>query len=538
MQIRHCKLQIVFLGLVVFIGCRAQPRYDSHIDFPIVTQFPDLGGTEADRRRKDPPGWGNYSAVVTDHTAPSWDRVVRAVQRWENQGGCPVDVYNSMGSLRSGVARVQVVNNVAIGQSLWTFFVGPNWKQDGGPYVLVVSGRSGTSSNSSSAYGGTGPLKLPDGVAQSGTAGYPFILAFVNQGGRESQGNHPDVLKSVEKGIAFAKAQFGVDDQKVVFAGKSRGAASALMWGANPLGLAYKTAGIFAHAAPTNYGTVCDQPNGTYPGLGGLVVKELARKPNWIPDQAHAERMQVLRDCMAGSQDPDTMRSRSQIAQVERFRDVYLAVGLGTHDPGVGIEQGFDFCQTLDSLEVDYFVEFTLGGGHKNSQGVKRAFDLFMRRLVMGEIDEELLLGRTWNREAMRNERTVYSEVEDGSPVWTVFPEITTANRENAVYVGAPDGSEVYILVKTADGDAVWMEYDGKIEWDYVRVDLPKPPGPGRYRWTIFVGNVEIPDEAILKHGKNGKPLPPETLVLTEERFIHELAQDTHTFGHVWVWPY
>lgn len=304
--------------LVFWMGCAEPPRpkFNSHITFPIVTHYPERGGTQADRFRKDPPDWGNYSAFVTDHTAPSWERVVRSVRRWEERGGCPVDVYNQMDSLRSGVARMQVVNNVVIGTTLWTFFVGPNWKRDGGPYTFVVSGRTGASSNNSAAYGGTGPLKLPDYVAQLGMAGYPFILAFVNQGGRESQGNHPDVLRSVGEGIAFAKAQFKIDDQKVVFAGKSRGGASALMWGANPLGLNYKTAAIFAHAPPTHYGTIGYQPTGTFPMLGAMVAHAMTGEPSWMPDAAHEERMRILRDCMAGSQDPDTMRTRSPIAQV------------------------------------------------------------------------------------------------------------------------------------------------------------------------------------------------------------------------------
>lgn len=539
--------KVLFSVLLVtgfLTGCSETLRYDSTVDYPIVTHYPEPGGTQADRRRVRPPGWERYSATVTDHTAPSKARVFRAVRRWEQKGKCPVDVYNHMDRLRSGVARMQVVNNVVIGKSLWTFFVGPNWQADGGPYIFVVSGRSGATSNNSSAYGGTGPLKLPDDVARSGMAGYPFVLAMVNQGGRESQGNHPEMLRSVGAGIAFAKAHFKIDDQQVVFAGKSRGAVSALMWGANLPGLDYRTAGIFAHAPPTNYGTICYQPNGTFPFLGNAAAAELSkdRKPDWVPGAVHEEQMRVLRDCMSGSQDPEVMRRRSPVAQVESYRSLYLAVGFGTHDPGIGPSQPFDFCQALDVAEVPYYAEFTLGGAHSNSEGVRQAFSSFMMGLLKGE-PVELPEGRHWNRTVFLEDRGkyVHRDLEDGSPVWTIFPRITTGQRENAVYVGAPDGSEIRILARSVDDGPDWVDHETMVNWDYVRVDLPLPPAPGRYRWTFEVGNTVIPDDAIIVRDAHGRPLPPETVVLEKERYLHEMVEKSEaarTFGHAWVWAY
>ncbi|MBT3604883.1 MAG: hypothetical protein HN521_17620 [Candidatus Latescibacteria bacterium] len=532
----------LILALLLIIGCGEKPRFESHFEFPIVTHYPQQGGAKADKNRKSPPGWGNFSNVTTDHTAPTRDRVIRSIQRWERSGDCPVDIYNHIDSLKSNVPRLQVINNVIIGKSLWTFFVSPNWKKDQSDYILVVSGRTGSSSNNSTAYGGGGPLKLPEQVAKAGIMGYPFILAFVNQGGRESQGNHPDVLKSVGEGITFAKQNFHIDDQRIVFAGKSRGAASALIWGANPSNLNYKTAAIFAHASPTNYGTICYQPNGTFPILGSLVAAELSpnHKPNWIPSEEHNRQMHILRDCMAGSQKPDTMKTRSQIALVDQYKDIYLALGWSTHDPMVGPQEGFDFVQALDNANVPYFSEFTLSGTHSNSQGVRNAFGKFMRNQV-GISTEELPTGRAWNQMIQKKDKHQYKVLEDGSPVWTVFPQITTANRDNAIYVGAPDGSQVYILAKKVGGDVTWLEEDTKVEWDYVRVDLPPPPEPGRYKWTIVVGNVEIPDEAISTRDSKGKPLPAETRVLEKERYIDELfdrSENARTFGHAWEWPF
>ena len=73
---------LISFGLFCFcLGCSEQPRFDSVIDFPIVTHYPESGGVKADRQRRDPPGWGRYSAVVTDHNAPSKARVIRAVRR-------------------------------------------------------------------------------------------------------------------------------------------------------------------------------------------------------------------------------------------------------------------------------------------------------------------------------------------------------------------------------------------------------------------------------------------------------------------------
>ncbi len=528
--------------ILLFIGCGEKPHYDSHIEFPIVTHYPKQGDTQADKNRKDSPGWGNFSAVTTDHTAPSKDRVIRSVRRWEKAGDCPVDIYNHIDSLKSNVARLQVINNIIIGKSLWTFFIGPNWNKEQNDYIFVISGRTGSASNNSTAYGGGGPLKLPEAVAKAGMAGHPFIVAFVNQGGRESQGNHPDVLKSVGEGITFAKQHFHINDQRLVFAGKSRGAASALMWGANPLNLNYKTAAIFAHAAPTNYGTIGYQPNGTFPILGNLVAKELSpnRNSSWLPGEEHDRQMSILRDCMAGSQNPDTMKTRSPIAFIDKYKDVYLALGWSTHDPRVGPQEGFDFVQALEEKHIPYFAEFTLGGTHSNFPSIENAFELFMLK-QFGKSTDPLPTGRLWSQFTLQNNKGPYQTIEDGSPVWTILPQITTANRNNAVYVGAPDGSEVYLLAELENSEHVWYEADALVEWDYVRVDLPAPPQPGRYKWTIVVGNVDIPHEAILGHQLEDEVQPPETLVLEKERALDELfdaSENARTFGHAWVWPF
>lgn len=527
--------------LLCIMGCGEKPKFDSHFEFPIVTHYPQTGGTQADKNRKNPPDWGNFSATTTDHTAPSKDRVIHAVKRWEEAGKCPVNVYNHIDSLKTNIPRLQVINNIIIGKTLWTFFIGPNWSPDKNNYPLVISGRTGSSSNNSSAYGGGGPLKLPEKVAQAGMKDHPFILAFVNQGGLESQGNHPRVLQSIESGIAFAKTHFHINDQRVIFAGKSRGGASALMWGANPLNLNYKTAGIFAHAAPTNYGTVCYQPNGTFPILGSLVAAQLSpnRKPSWIPGPEHTQHMQILRACMAGSQDPDTMKIHSPIQFIDHFRNLYLAVGWGTHDPVVGPQEGFDFVQALDEAGISYFSEFTLGGTHSNSQGVENAFELFMQN-ELGITNHDLPTGRTWNHLTIEQGKRHYHTLEDGSPVWTIFPQITTTNRDNAIYVGAPDGSEVYLLAEK-DDETTWIEMDTKVEWDYVRVNLPTPPASGQYKWTLVVSNVQVPESAIIKHTVHGPPFPSETHVLARERYLDELfdkSENARTFGHAWVWPY
>jgi hypothetical protein len=529
--------------LLGLMACGEKLRYDSHIDFPIVTHYPKRYGTKPDKLRKDPPGWGNFSASITDHTAPSRNHVLNAIKRLEEEGDCPVDIYNHIDSLRSSVARLQVVNNVMIGQSLWTFFVGPRWKKKGGSTILVVSGRSGTASNNSATYGDGGGLNLPEAVAKAGRMGNPFVLAFVNSGGRESQGNHPDIIRSVGEGIAFAKQHLGIDDQRVIFAGQSRGAAAALIWGANPHQFGYKTAGIFASAPPINYATLSDEANGTFPMLASLVAAEFSpnRKSNRVAGDEHNRTMHILRDCMAGSQNPDTLKSRSPIAQIDRYKNVYLALGWRTHDPLVGPREGFEFVKALDKDDIPYFAEFTLGRAGDNSQGIKKALWQFLQK-AFGETSEELPLGRTWNRWLGGKGKRHFQIIDEGSPIWTVFPKITTGSRDHAIYVGGPDGSEVYLMAKRVGGDpVVWHEADVTIEWDYVRIDLPSPPQPGRYKWTIVVGNAEIPDEAVLTDGENEPSALPETLVLEKERDIGQVFdpyEKTSTFGHAWVWPY
>jgi hypothetical protein len=537
----------LILFLLFLFGCSQKPhrettadapvdlRFDSRIEYPIITHYPEPNGTQADTRRLNPPGWGHYSAATTDHTAPSKEQVLRSVQRWEN---CPVDLFNHIDSLKSGVPRLQVINNVIIDQTLWTFFVGPNWKKNGDPYILVISGCTESASNNSTIYEETEPLKLTNYVAQSS---YPFILAFVNQGGRKSQGNHPDVLKAIGNGIAFAKETFNIDPQRIVFAGKSRGGGSALIWGANPLNLNYKTIGIFAHAPPTNFGTIGYQPNGTFPLLGSLVTQELTGNSDWTAGTEYDKHMQILRDCTAGSQNPDTMKTRSPIAFIERYQNLYLAVGFNTHDPIIGPSQGFDFCQALDQAKIPYFAEFTLGGGHNQSQGVAQAFEQFTTAILKGHTPNNLPTGRTWNRVEIQSDQRHYHNTDDGSPVWAIFPQITTTQRKNAIYIGAPDGADIYLHAESVEDSTVWFDGDTQVKWDYVRIDLPPPPKPGHYRWLIAVSSVELPDSAIVARDSTGTLFLPETRVLETEQHIPELfdrSENARAFGHAWLWPY
>lgn len=514
-----------------------EARHGSHVAFPVVTHYPEPGGHEADRRRRDDLGWGRFNASVTDHVAPTRERVMAAVRRWEKVGGRPVDVYNDVRSVKSGVDRLQVVNNVVVEQSLWTFFIGQNWRADGGPYLLVVCGSTGTSSNNSRAYGGRGgALRLPDEVARRGAAGTPFILAFANLGGRESQGLHPDALRSAGAGIAFARDRFNIDADRVVFAGKSRGGMGALTWGANPLGLDYGTAAIFAHSSATDWGEILYQPDGTWPFVGSLAAAELSpeRKPIWQPGSEHEARMGRMRDVMAGSTDPAIMRSRSPLGRVASYRGAYLAVGWGTHEPNIGPAQWFSFCQALEDADIPFYAQFTLAGGHWNSEGVSGAFDRYLTQALTGAADD-LPTGRHWNAWSETDEDAGAHGAVEGDPVFTILPRVTSPGRPNAVYVGAPDGSRVQLAALTESGEA-WVDTALTIGRDFARVDLTVPL-PGRYRWRFEVDGVTIPDSAIVQRDDEGRPVPPVTVVREDDGPIRLFGspRGARAFGHAWV---
>ncbi|MDA0709503.1 MAG: hypothetical protein O3B73_04750 [bacterium] len=533
-------IPFVFSSILGLLACGEKPRTDAHIDFPIATHYPKRDGSRPDTHRKEPPGWGHFSASTTDPTAPTRDQVHRAARRWGEAGACPVDIYNHIDSLRSGVPRLQVVNNVLIGQSLWTFFVGPGWQKGESRPILILTCPPNEASNNGCVYGNDRGLELPEAVARAGKMGHPIVLAFVNRGGLESLGNHPDVMQSVGEGIVFAKQHLDIDPNRIVFAGQSLGGASALIWGANPLNLDYKTAGIFAFASPTNCATLLNLPRGTFPASGRLAAASLFADRTSVRAASESD-MQILRDCLAGSQNPDSLAARSPIAHIDRYKNIYLALGWRTHDPLVGPQEGFDFVQALEKAAIPYYAEFTLGGPQGPSQGVKAAFEQFLRR-EFGLSSEELPRGRSWVRESFGNDKRTGTTIDDGSPIWTVFPQTTTASLDNAIYVGAPDGSDVYVMAEGVGDDPVtWYETDTRVEWDYVRVNLPVPPRPGRYKWTVVIGNAEMPNDSVLPSGAKRQSPDPETLVLDSVGGItrsSDPSDNARTFGHAWVWPY
>ena len=530
----------VVTGVLWFLVYSNERELDSSAEFPIVTHHPSPGGTQPDRRRRDDLGWGRFNNSITEPSTPSREQVQEKIRYLERTATCSVEIFNSAKLVNSGVKRLQVVNNMVIGRTLWTFFLSPGWKQDGGPYALIVSGNPGTTPNNGRVYGtGKDVVSLPEDVALAGMTGYPVVGAVVNCGGRESQGNHPEVLKSIGEGIRFAREQFNADSKRVIFVGKSRGGAAALMWGANPLGLEYKTIAIFAHSPPTDFGLFTEIPVGTFPLFGALTSEIFSpdESKEWQFDDQFQERLQTGFKCYSGSTSQSEMTSRSPIAHVDKLKGIYLALGFGTHDPLVNVDQAFSFVHALETGGIEHFVEFTLGGGHWNSRGVRSAYENYTRKLLTGA-EIELPKGRHWNRyrQSPTRKKEVYDPVKE-QPVWAIFPVVTTPQRPNSVYVGAPVGSRVRIVASAKSSGQSWIATEKEIEKDYIRINLSVPPSSARYIWQIEIDGKQIPVSAIISYDAQGRKILPETLVIASERSLPEaiIPGEDRAFGLAWV---
>jgi hypothetical protein len=333
--------------------------------FPVNTNYPSAGGTLPDLTRLTVPSYEHYSQATTDGYAPTQQEYEGALALAAQQFA-QIVTLNDLADVQEGLAAVQIVSGHVVGPTLFTLAFPPNWHRSERHPIYLSGAPTGYSNNYRVFPNGEAPI-----IAYAAARG--FIVAYCNAGGVESQGISENVLRAV--GTAMNElGTLGGDKQKIIAAGFSRGAATSVVWAANPLGLDYNVVAIFGHALPVSTIASVVTPYATYPMLGwlsDLITNDPARSTYGSPTPPHQFPNYELK--ILTNQDDNT-EQRSALAVIEGLRGKQLLFSMGTHDPFLPLPDGVAFDRELSARNIPHASIVVYGEGHLLSLSVASEF--------------------------------------------------------------------------------------------------------------------------------------------------------------------
>lgn len=499
---------------------------------PLPTHFPQrYGGEAATFQGLATMRWGSYPFAVNDNVAPDQDKLLELVSLFEQQTGKGVALYNHPSDLVVGADVTQILLNLEYGASLVTIALPPGWTPDMN-LPIVVSGNPGAASNNnrlfqSGSYGSK-YLLMP---ALSAGAGAPLIAAIHNTGGAASHGYHPRVMRDVGCALQTIDDDLGGDQQRVVFVGKSRGGGSALTWGANPLGLDYKTLGVFAHTPIWGNDFVMQRPVSIAP-IPAMLAASATYGEGAFYESASPGRAEVV-DTILGLFSPEgsfaSVAQHQVAAHVEGLVNVpAVAVCIASHDQELLSSDGVGMLNQLENAGVKHLSEVVIRGAHLDCPATAEAFDAHVRWLLGLDASPPELSARIWSQEAALGQ-TLGARVlgeRSGLPSWGIIPVAAEVNTLLEAHICGANG-EVSVAA-TMDGTDLLRE-TRLVNANCEIFSGPAPARVGTISWTITLPTGDAAEHSI----EVGRPL--ETRIFENALPLDDQvwsADDTRVAGY------
>jgi uncharacterized protein (TIGR03382 family) len=476
------------LGLVLLSALPTLAAHAQSTGFPVVTHYPAAGGTTADTTRRLVPAYEVYSASVTDEYAPSQTEFNTAGQLVFQAAGVRARFLNDPAALTEGAAEVQIVSNWPIGAALYTVAVPAGWRRNGS-YPIFLSGNPTTYSNNYRVFSAQEASVLGFVVRRG------FIGAYSNAGGIESQGVSERVLRSVGQALDTF-ATLGGDKRRVVTAGFSRGAQTAFVWAANPLGLDYTVLAAFGHALPASAVEAVTAPYATYPWLGWLsdVVTgdaELSRYDHVPPPHSFPNRVLEI---LSGQ---GTSEGNSTLAVLERLRGKQLVFSAATHDAVVPYRTGVAFTRALDEAGIPHMAVLVQNTGHTWANELVAELARAIEELGAGRA-YVAPAGRIYASQSELRTHDYQRQVRVTSttmPFSAVLPFRAARGQPMRVDLCGAPGAQ-YVVCAVLDGLAAQstIYLTGEIpSAECVSHSVAAPLTLGNYTWNIILNGRPIP---------------------------------------------
>ncbi len=268
--------------------------------------------------------------------------------------------------------NAQVLNNVIIGNSLFTIIFPPGWYK-GGSYPVFLQGL-GYGSNLNDQYRNGYIFDIAHILALKAVNGSPAIVVIGNTGGKEAIGINSNALDDVNEMITEWLPRFGADINRIQTQGASRAGNTALAWGChNP---AYTVRKIISFVPPVKIGSMLRFSTSVFPALASVFTATLGSPDAWrygyqgltLDERARAACMPLVGTSAAAS--PEEADSRSVYGIVERADDAFLSqkeicISQGTHDAFMPMAYFVQFDSMLTARGITHGAVYGYGGyGH------------------------------------------------------------------------------------------------------------------------------------------------------------------------------
>ncbi len=274
-------------------------------------------------------------------------------------------------------SKIQIVNNVIYGNSLFTVILPPHWSKSGN-YPVKLGGW-GWGRDNVAMYS----QKLTDDAVDVGRSvsnqfnGKGLIVVRSNTGGREGQGVHSNAMRDVGQFMEHVMSKYGADLDRVVTEGTSRGGRVALAWGANPDHYNYNTVAIQAEVPPLDKIIMPMYTIPTFPGFAPGLNKVLDSHSAYRSDYVDKEQGKILsteekyaaaRNVLGGSSDIESAQSAfdyfSDSELLPSLRQKRINLTYGSHDLFLSMPALVAFNEALNAYGVNHRSVIGYGFGH------------------------------------------------------------------------------------------------------------------------------------------------------------------------------
>jgi hypothetical protein len=545
-----CRKKKILLLVMPYLLLNLEACMNVQYHFPINTNYPYPGMGEADTRIKT-PSYNNYNAQITDDTVPEKEQVIAFLKHAEKATGMKVIMLNDLADLQGPPlqknspsdqtaqnASIQIVNNVIIGEALFTVAFPPGW-DPAGRYPMVLSGNGSGSSNNMRLFGehnsDIGIAYYAGMSVREGGSG--LIVAVCNCGGRESQGANSGTLQAIGDFIDLMADFYGGDRYQLVTFGSSRGGGTALLWGANPLNLDYSVVAIFADVPPLKYGTMTDVAVSDFPSLAGIMNMVLNDPNAYRYDTGPYSPMDPspVMEVLVGTKDLDEADNRGPWGYFEKLVGKKVVLSQGTHDPYMPMPYFLESDRKLRSLGVHPLTIITLRQGHIGGAIVEENLINFLKALSMGE-SYDIPSGRMYmlQTDLVEHSSTGLSKLSViGMPFTATVPWKLGVKEPGTLILCGEPGKPWAADLYDSGGRPKWSWSGVFDETESSFVDLPLPREVGIYKWFFTYDGTPIANTNTPVVDEHGNPVVCSTNVVEEQPLQQDVYYDYDRYNHL-----
>lgn len=391
----------------------------------------DLFSSRPGKERLKAPAYESYIGdryslhAVDDLVAVSLsDRILRSF-------GYPVVFHNDLTEGRDFVSDapvIQVVNSSLLQTntgcySLASYILPPYWNADLDGYPLLFNGYYDANENMFSTVGPSFIEIICNTLARTGKG----VVGVIWNGGGSigSRSLQESAYGGIAAAIDKARIKYGVDAEKIVTVGGSRGGLTALRAAANPQRFPYRVRYALCYAPPFILnGPAQEYADGSCPLVWHVAVTDTGYHDAWHKDWREPGSgrtgIEALMHILAGESAPDVIAEKIS-TESEFFLTALQESGAnvllnhGTHDAFTLSRFSFSFAALARSYGIPLRHEIGYRFGHNNCTNLYQQAEQCLEALLE---ERELVFSGTVHYRRRGPAEADWEKVERFAPLW------------------------------------------------------------------------------------------------------------------------